>query len=143
MATPRARLVPWIHLVLLAALASSAGCAWTSYDRYAQGELACGDAQACDAMWGAAQSWILANSGLELAERSDSLLETDCSRHAAFSACYTVMRLPGGSGDTQIRIYIACGNDVVPCEQPATQLRNELTAAMRSAVPGADATHAP
>jgi hypothetical protein len=140
MAKLYAQLAPFSFLALLAALASSTACSWSSEDRYAQGEVVCGDAQACDAMWNAAESWIRENSALKLAENSDSLLETRCGRQAESFACYTVMRQPARSGETRIHIYIACGNDYIGCEQPATRLRNQLEAAMVDATPAANAS---
>jgi hypothetical protein len=122
---------------VLAAIVASTACTWTSDDRYAQGELTCNDAGSCDAMWKAAESWIAKNSALKLAERTRSLLETRCGRQAESFACYTVTRQPRRTGETRISIYIACGNDFIGCEQPATKLRNALTAAMLSASPTA------
>ena len=139
MAKPYARRAPLFSLVLLAALASSAACTWSSDDRYAQGELVCSDAQACDAMWSAAASWIRENSALKFAEHSRSLLETRCGRQSESFACYTVTRQPQRSGETRIHIYIACGNDFIGCEQPATKLRNELTQVMKGATAAASA----
>ena len=133
-------LAPLSCLALLATLASSSACTWGSDDRYSQGEVLCNDAQSCDAMWNAAESWIRENSALALAERTDSLLETRCGRQAESFACYTVMRQPLRSGEARIHIYIACGNDFIGCEQPATRLRNQLTEVMRGAVPFASAT---
>jgi hypothetical protein len=130
MAKPYAQIAPLSSLVLLAALVSSTACSFASDDRYAQGELVCKDQDACDAMWDAAEDWILRNSAGKLAENTDSLLETRCGRQAALFACYTVMRQPKRSGETQIHIYVACGNDFIGCEQPASKLRNELTAEM-------------
>ncbi len=135
MAKLYAQLASFSCLALLAVLASSGACTWTSDDRYAQGEVVCTDAQACDAMWSAAESWIRENSALQLAEATDSMLETRCGRQAESFACYTVMRQPTSSGETRIHIYIACGNDFIGCEQPATKLRNALTAVMRDATP--------
>jgi hypothetical protein len=132
MAKPYARAFAQISCVL-AAIVATAACTWTSDDRYAQGELTCSDARSCDAMWKAAESWIASNSALKLAERSKSLLETRCGRQAESFACYTVMRQPLRSGETRINIYVACGNDFIGCEQPATKLRNQLTAAMLGA----------
>ena len=118
----------WVPCALALALA----CTWTSTDRYAQGELACRDAQACDAMWNAASSWIVAHSALAL-QRSDSLLESRCGSRSGSAPCYTVLRQPQQSGEMRIRVYIACGSDYLGCEQPATALRNRLTEAMLGA----------
>lgn len=122
----------------LAVLASSTACTGYSTDRYAQGEVVCKDAASCDAMWTAAERWISANSALKL-ERSKSLLETRCGMQAESFACYTVTRQPRRTGETHISIYIACGNDYIGCEQPATRLRNQLTAVMVGATSFASA----
>jgi hypothetical protein len=133
MAKPYARAFAQISCVPLLAAIVATACTWTSDDRYAQGELMCNDAQSCDAMWSAAENWIARNSALKFAEHSKSLLETRCGRQSESFACYTVTRQPQRSGETRIHIYIACGNDFIGCAQPATKLRNALTAAMLGA----------